>query len=81
MVREFVLAIMTFSTYYLFRSKDGKDMKIGGRIKQLWEDEESVTLIVKNVTEMDAGTYKVKAKNDLGEVESTCKMIIRCNFF
>ena len=53
------------------------DIEIGGRIKMLWEDEETVNLVIKNVTEKDAGMYQVFAKNELGECDCDCKLTIR----
>ena len=52
-------------------------MEMGGRIKMLWEDEETVSLVIKNVTESDAGLYRVVAKNELGSCDSDCKLTIR----
>lgn len=33
----------------------------------LYEDEESMSLVIKNVEKADAGTYTVSAENELGE--------------
>lgn len=43
----------------------------------LWEDEESVALVIKNVEERDAGLYRVVATNDLGVADSSAKLAIR----
>ncbi|MPC52053.1 hypothetical protein E2C01_045913 [Portunus trituberculatus] len=59
------------------RTKNGLDLETGGKLKVLWEDEESVALVIKNVEERDAGLYCVVATNDLGQVESTAKLAIR----
>ncbi|XP_066993446.2 obscurin isoform X3 [Anabrus simplex] len=47
--------------------KDGKEVQAGGRVRFLYEDEESISLIIKGVTTEDAGKYKIIAKNELGE--------------
>lgn len=58
-------------------SKDGKEVIAGGRIKYLWEDEESLSLVIKNVTVEDAGTYTVVAKNNLGEDTTYIELIVK----
>lgn len=52
-------------------------MQIGGRLKFLWEDEESVALIIKNVDEKDAGLYSLVARNELGEVNTSANLTIK----
>lgn len=63
-----------------FRTRNGLDIKAGGRVKFLWEDEESVALIIKNCEEKDAGLYRVVAKNELGEVSCSAKLGIKGEF-
>ncbi|XP_047481488.1 obscurin-like isoform X2 [Penaeus chinensis] len=58
-------------------TRNGLDVKAGGRVKFLWEDEESVALIIKNCEEKDAGLYRVIAKNELGEVSCSAKLGIK----
>ncbi|XP_063855211.1 obscurin-like isoform X6 [Scylla paramamosain] len=58
-------------------TKNGLDLETGGKMKVLWEDEESVALVIKNVEERDAGLYRVVAVNDLGQADSTAKLAIR----
>lgn len=58
-------------------SKDGKEILAGGRIKYLWEDEESLSLVIKNVTIQDAGTYIISAKNNLGEDTTHIELIVK----
>lgn len=58
-------------------TKDGQEIIAGGRIKYLWEDEESVSLVIKNVTSQDAGTYTIRAKNDLGEDTTQIELIVK----
>ncbi|RWS25061.1 muscle M-line assembly protein unc-89-like protein [Leptotrombidium deliense] len=59
--------------------KETEEIEIDERHKFLTEDEESYTLVVKNVKSSDSGKYTVKAKNDLGEVESTGKLTVTCS--
>jgi hypothetical protein len=56
--------------------KDGKELVAGGRFRFLYEDDESIALIIKSVTKEDAGLYVVKAVNDLGEVETKGKLTV-----
>ncbi|XP_020711856.2 obscurin isoform X2 [Athalia rosae] len=58
-------------------SKDGEEILAGGRIKYLWEDEESLSLVIKQVTAKDAGTYTIKAKNELGEDSTQIELIVK----
>ncbi|XP_012273370.1 obscurin isoform X3 [Orussus abietinus] len=58
-------------------SKDGQEIVAGGRIKYLWEDEESVSLVIKNVTAQDAGTYTIMAKNELGQDSTQIELIVK----
>lgn len=57
--------------------KDGEEILAGGRIKYLWEDEESLSLVIKQVTAKDAGTYTIKAKNELGEDSTQIELIVK----
>ncbi|XP_063991059.1 obscurin isoform X2 [Diachasmimorpha longicaudata] len=58
-------------------SKDGTEILAGGRIKYLWEDEESLSLVIKNVTSDDGGVYTIKAKNELGEDTTYIELIVK----
>ncbi|XP_071868851.1 obscurin isoform X6 [Bombus fervidus] len=58
-------------------SKDGEEIVAGGRYKYLWEDEESMSLVIKNVTAKDAGTYTIRAKNELGEDTTQIELIVK----
>ncbi|XP_049875611.1 obscurin isoform X4 [Pectinophora gossypiella] len=56
---------------------DGKIIEADTRHKFLHEDDESMSLVIKNVTSADAGEYLVTASNDLGEDSSTMTLIIK----
>ncbi|XP_018359776.1 PREDICTED: muscle M-line assembly protein unc-89 isoform X3 [Trachymyrmex cornetzi] len=58
-------------------TKDGQEIIAGGRIKYLWEDEESLSLVIKQVTAKDAGVYTIRAKNDLGEDSTQIELIVK----
>ncbi|XP_047356863.1 obscurin isoform X3 [Vespa velutina] len=58
-------------------TKDGKEIVAGGRIKYLWEDEESLSLVIKHVTTKDAGVYTIRAKNELGEDTTEIELIVK----
>ncbi|CAL1291290.1 unnamed protein product [Larinioides sclopetarius] len=55
----------------------GKEVSTGGRIRFLFADDETFTLVIKNVTKDDGGKYSVKAANEMGEAESTCNLTVR----
>ncbi|GLG93475.1 Obscurin [Gryllus bimaculatus] len=57
--------------------KDGKEVQTGGRIRLLYEDEETISLIIKGVTVADAGKYKITAKNDLGEDSMEVELFVK----
>lgn len=44
----------------------------------MWEEGDNVSLIIKEITEADAGIYRMVAKNELGEADSDCRIIIKC---
>lgn len=58
-------------------TKDGEEIVAGGRYKYLWEDEESMSLVIKNVTAKDAGVYTIRAKNELGEDVTQIELIVK----
>ncbi|KAK7869432.1 hypothetical protein R5R35_008161 [Gryllus longicercus] len=57
--------------------KDGKEVQTGGRIRLLYEDEETISLIIKGVTVADAGKYKITAKNELGEDSMEVELFVK----
>ena len=63
-----------------FRYNEGKEVKAGGRYRFLYEDEESVALMIKKVEQSDGGKYTVKAVNEHGEVTTEGNLIIRGGF-
>jgi len=60
----------------MHRIKAGTELEAGGRYRFLYEDDESIALIIKGVTLEDAGMYTVTAKNDLGEVKTEGKLSV-----
>lgn len=58
-------------------TKDGAELITGGRIRYLWEDEESLSLVIKNVLVDDAGIYTIKARNELGEDSTQIELIVK----
>nr|XP_037866814.1 obscurin isoform X5 [Bombyx mori] len=56
---------------------DGKVVEPDTRHKFLYEDEESMSLVIKNVTSADAGEYQVTASNELGEDTSTMNLVVK----
>lgn len=58
-------------------TKDGEEIVAGGRYKYLWEDEESMSLVIKKVTAKDAGIYTIRAKNELGEDTTQIELIVK----
>ncbi|XP_016767640.1 obscurin isoform X7 [Apis mellifera] len=58
-------------------TKDGQEIVAGGKYKYLWEDEESMSLVIKNVTAKDAGVYTIRAKNELGEDTTQIELIVK----
>lgn len=45
--------------------------------KLLYEDDDNITLIIKNAQPDDAGEYKVTAKNDLDSVQDSCNLVVQ----
>lgn len=56
---------------------EGEEIKPEGRYKFLYEDEESLTLIIKNVNPRDGGSYKIVAKNELGEDCTELSLVVK----
>ncbi|XP_075991750.1 obscurin isoform X3 [Anticarsia gemmatalis] len=56
---------------------DGKVIEADTRHKFLYEDEESMSLVIKNATQADAGDYQVTATNELGEDTTTMHLVVK----
>ncbi|XP_052748802.1 obscurin isoform X3 [Galleria mellonella] len=56
---------------------DGKVIEADTRHKFLYEDDESMSLVIKNVSAADAGTYHVTATNELGEDTTTMELVVK----
>ena len=54
-------------------------MEAGGRIRFLYEDEESMSLIIKGANVDDSGKYKVVAKNELGQDSAEMELVVKGN--
>lgn len=59
------------------RYKDGDEIKAGGRLRFLFEDQQSSALIIRNAEIDDTGTYTVLARNNLGEVTTSGELLVR----
>jgi hypothetical protein len=59
------------------RTKDDEPVEAGGRVRFLYEDAESMSLIIKGVTAEDAGKYKVVAKNELGQDSAEMDLLVK----
>jgi hypothetical protein len=47
-------------------SHEGKPIEAGGKYKFLYEDEETMSLVIKDVQKEDAGKYQCTAENEIG---------------
>ncbi|XP_047025271.1 obscurin isoform X5 [Helicoverpa zea] len=56
---------------------NGKDVEADTRHKFLYEDEETMSLVIKNVSQADAGEYHVTASNELGEDSTTMHLVVK----
>ncbi|XP_076264321.1 obscurin isoform X24 [Rhynchophorus ferrugineus] len=56
---------------------DGKPIEAGSKYKFLYEDEESMSLVIKDVKSEDAGIYKITAENELGSDSAEMKLIVK----
>lgn len=60
---------------------EGKVIEPGGRYKFLYEDAETMSLVIKGVTTEDAGKYTIVATNELGEDTAEMNLIVKCKLF
>ncbi|XP_054736972.1 obscurin isoform X2 [Anastrepha obliqua] len=56
---------------------DGEVIEVGEKHKILYADEESMSLVIKNVTTEDAGEYTIQAMNELGVDESSISLVVK----
>ncbi|CAH0724488.1 unnamed protein product, partial [Brenthis ino] len=56
---------------------DGKVVEADTRHKFLHEDDENMSLVIKNVSAADAGEYHVTASNDLGEDTTVINLVVK----
>uniref|UniRef100_A0A0A9VUL5 Muscle M-line assembly protein unc-89 n=1 Tax=Lygus hesperus TaxID=30085 RepID=A0A0A9VUL5_LYGHE len=57
--------------------KDDKDVEYSERCKLLYEDDETIALVIKNVTLDDMGEYKAVAQNVTGKSEDTISLNVK----
>jgi hypothetical protein len=58
-------------------SRNGDEIQAGGKYRFLYEDDESIALIIKGVQTTDGGLYKVLAKNDMGVAETKGQLLVK----
>lgn len=46
----------------------------------LYEDQESMSLVIKNIVSEDAGDYRIEAKNELGVDTEVIHLTVKCKF-
>lgn len=56
---------------------DGNIIQADDRHKFLYEDDESMSLVIKNATTDDAGAYTIHAVNELGEDTSAIDLVVK----
>lgn len=59
---------------------DGEVIQVDDRHKFMYEDEESMSLVIKNVDTVDAGVYTIEAINELGQDESSINLVVKGNY-
>ncbi|XP_058829179.1 obscurin isoform X2 [Topomyia yanbarensis] len=57
---------------------EGTIIEPGDRFKFLYEDAESVSLVIRDVQPSDAGAYSIVAQNELGEDSTFINLIVKC---
>ncbi|XP_053686874.1 obscurin [Sabethes cyaneus] len=57
---------------------EGTIIEPGDRYKFLYEDAESVSLVIMNAQPSDAGAYSIVAQNELGEDSTFINLIVKC---
>ena len=61
------LQVKGFPKPHVKWTHEGKPIEPSGKYKFLYEDEENISLVIKNVEESDAGKYEIIAENELGQ--------------
>ena len=56
--------------------KDNKEIRPGGKYT-IEYGEEIATLVIRDTTTSDAGSYRCEAANKLGRVETECTMVVQ----
>lgn len=56
---------------------EGKPIEPGGKYKFLYEDEESMSLVIKDVQKEDAGSYQCTAENELGSDSAEMTLTVK----
>ncbi|XP_017836914.1 obscurin isoform X3 [Drosophila busckii] len=56
---------------------EGEIVQVDDRHKFMYEDEESMSLVIKNINTEDAGQYTIEAVNELGQDESSICLIVK----
>ncbi|XP_017045137.1 obscurin isoform X2 [Drosophila ficusphila] len=56
---------------------DGEVIQVDDRHKFMYEDEETMSLVIKNVDTVDAGEYTIEAINELGQDESSINLVVK----
>ena len=56
--------------------KDNKEIRPGGKYTIEYGDE-IATLVIRDTTTSDAGSYRCEAANKLGRVETECTMVVQ----
>ncbi|XP_058464862.1 obscurin isoform X3 [Malaya genurostris] len=57
---------------------EGTIIEATDRFKFLYEDAESVSLVIRNVQPSDGGAYSIVAQNELGEDSTFINLIVKC---
>lgn len=56
---------------------EGEVIQVDDRHKFMYEDEESMSLVIKNINTEDAGEYTIEAVNELGHDEGSINLVVQ----
>ncbi|XP_034109415.1 obscurin isoform X3 [Drosophila albomicans] len=56
---------------------EGEVVQVDDRHKFMYEDDESMSLIIKNIGTEDAGAYTIEAVNELGQDQSSISLVVQ----